>query len=45
MKELSRSKSKHEIDHLNGILFHDHAKDIKDMPPEEPKAKKKYVKK
>lgn len=35
----------HEIDHLDGILFHDHAKDIKDMPPEEPKAKKKNVKK
>ena len=24
----------HEIDHLNGILFTDHAKDVKDMPPE-----------
>ncbi len=24
----------HEIDHLNGILFIDTAKDIKDMPPE-----------
>lgn len=24
----------HEIDHLNGILFIDHAKDIHDLPPE-----------
>lgn len=24
----------HEIDHLNGILFSDHAKDVKDLPPE-----------
>ncbi len=24
----------HETDHLNGILFTDHAKDIKDLPPE-----------
>lgn len=24
----------HETDHLNGILFSDHATDIKDMPPE-----------
>lgn len=24
----------HEIDHLNGILFTDHAKDIKEIPPE-----------
>jgi peptide deformylase len=24
----------HEIDHLNGILFSDTAKDLKDMPPE-----------
>jgi peptide deformylase len=24
----------HEIDHLNGILFIDHAKDVKDLPPE-----------
>lgn len=24
----------HEIDHLNGILFIDHAKDIQDLPPE-----------
>jgi peptide deformylase len=24
----------HETDHLNGILFTDHAVDIKDMPPE-----------
>ena len=26
----------HEIDHLNGILFIDHAKDVKDLPAEEP---------
>lgn len=25
----------HETDHLNGILFTDHADDIKDMPPED----------
>lgn len=25
----------HEIDHLNGILFIDHARDIRDLPPEE----------
>lgn len=25
----------HEIDHLNGILFIDHAKDVKDVPAEE----------
>ena len=24
----------HEVDHLNGVLFIDHAKDIKEMPPE-----------
>jgi peptide deformylase len=24
----------HEIDHLDGILFTDHAKDIKEIPPE-----------
>lgn len=24
----------HEIDHLNGILFIDHAKDVRDLPPE-----------
>ncbi len=23
----------HEVDHLNGILFTDHAKDVQDMPP------------
>jgi peptide deformylase len=32
----------HEIDHLDGILFSDHAKDLKDMPPEKiSKSKKK----
>lgn len=25
----------HEIDHLDGILFHDHAVDIEDLPPAE----------
>ena len=24
----------HEVDHLNGILFTDHAKDLRDIPPE-----------
>ncbi|MDD5318422.1 MAG: peptide deformylase [Candidatus Pacebacteria bacterium] len=30
----------HETDHLNGILFIDHAKDIHELPPEDPSAKK-----
>ncbi|MBX4210915.1 peptide deformylase, partial [Candidatus Parcubacteria bacterium] len=25
----------HETDHLNGVLFIDKAKDIKDVPPED----------
>jgi peptide deformylase len=30
----------HEVDHLDGILFIDHAKDVKDLPPESlPKSK------
>jgi peptide deformylase len=35
----------HEIDHLNGILFHDHAKDVKDIPPENSRDKKHHDKK
>ncbi len=27
----------HEIDHLNGILFIDHAVEIEDLPPDQPK--------
>ena len=31
----------HEVDHLDGILFIDHAKDIKEMPPESDERKPK----
>ncbi len=29
----------HEVDHLNGVLFIDHAKDIEDLPPKKSKSK------
>jgi peptide deformylase len=31
----------HEVDHLNGILFTDMAKDLEELPPDEEKPKKK----
>ena len=33
-EELLARALQHEIDHLNGILFTDHAKDVRDLPPE-----------
>ncbi len=34
----------HEVDHLDGILFIDHAKHIKEMPPKEDEPKQKRTK-